>query len=66
MGYAVSDLTVYSQQSNNLYFSAACAEQLRKSTTRIFMSGCPPVCPPGTTRLPQNGFPCNLVIEDFY
>jgi len=35
--------------------------KLRKATIRFVMSVCPSVCPHRTTRLPLDGFSCNLI-----
>jgi hypothetical protein len=39
-------------------------EKLRKATITTAMSICPSVCPHGTTRLPLENFPRNLVFEN--
>jgi hypothetical protein len=39
--------------------------KLRKSTVSFVIPVCPSVRPRGTTRLPLDGFPCNLMAEYF-
>jgi len=39
--------------------------KLLKATIRFVMSVCPSVCPPRTTRLPLDGFSCDLMFEYF-
>jgi len=40
--------------------------KLRKATISFVMSVLPPARPHGTTRLPLDGFPRNLIIEYFF
>jgi hypothetical protein len=50
--------------SQNAEFLSAFAT-LRKATISFVMSVCPSVNPHGTTRLPLDGFVCNLICNSF-